>query len=92
MTLKVNTLYGTFDEEQLKNLKGNIEEIVICMTKIQALNESIADIVNLSFDATKIPKKIIKKMAKVKFKQNFSTEVAESAEFETLYGAVQEVK
>jgi hypothetical protein len=92
MTLKVNTLYGTFDEEQLKNLKGNIEEVVICMTKIQALNESIADIVNLSFDATKIPKKIIKKMAKVKFKQNFSTEVAESAEFETLYGAVQEVK
>ena len=92
MTLKINTLYGTFDEEQLKNLKGNIEEVVICMTKIQALNESIADIVNLSFDATKIPKKIIKKMAKVKFKQNFSTEVAESAEFETLYGAVQEVK
>ena len=92
MSLKVNTLYGTFDEEQLKDLKGNIEEIVICMTKVQAINESISDIVNLTFDATKIPKKIIKKMAKVKFKQNFSAEVAESAEFETLYGAVQEVK
>ena len=51
MTLKVNTLYGTFDEEQLKDLKGNIEEIVICMTKIQALNESISDINNLRLDA-----------------------------------------
>ena len=92
MTLKVNTLYGTFDEEQLKELKGRVEEIVVCLTRIQAQNESIRDIVDLTFDHLKIPKKIIKKMAKAKFKQNFQAEVAENTEFENLYGTLQDIK
>jgi hypothetical protein len=89
---KVNTLYGSLDEEQLKELKGNIEEIVVCMQRIQAQNESIRDIVDLCYDNLKIPKKIIKKMAKTQFKQNFRNEVAEHSEFESLYEALTEIK
>jgi exonuclease III len=91
MSVKVNTLYGTFDEEQLKQLKGNIDEIVLCFQEIQAQNESIKDIVDLAYDNLKIPKKIIKKMAKAQFKQNFKTEVAEHSEFESLYEALTEI-
>lgn len=92
MANKVNTLYGSLDEEQLKELKGNIEEIVVCMQRIQAQNESIRDIVDLCYDNLKIPKKIIKKMAKTQFKQNFRNEVAEHSEFESLYEALTEIK
>jgi len=91
MVDKINTLYGSFDEEQLKDLKGNIDEIVVCMQKVQALNESIKDIVDLSYDNLKIPKKIIKRMAKTQFKQNFRNEVAEHTEFESLYEALNEI-
>ena len=92
MSLQVNTLYGTFNENQLKDLKSNIEEIVICLSRIQAQNESIRDIVDLTYDQFKIPKKIVKKMARSKFKQNFQIEVAENSEFETLYESLQEIK
>lgn len=91
MVNKINTLYGSFDEEQLKDLKGNIDEIVVCMQKVQALNESIKDIIDLSYDNLKIPKKIIKRMAKTQFKQNFRNEVAEHTEFESLYEALNEI-
>ena len=91
MVDKINTLYGSFDEEQLKDLKGKIDEIVVCMQKVQALNESIKDIIDLSYDNLKIPKKIIKRMAKTQFKQNFRNEVAEHTEFESLYEALNEI-
>ena len=71
MVDKITTIYGDLDEEQLKDLKGNIDEIVHCLQKIQALNESIKDIVDLSHENSKIPKKIIKKMANVQYKQSF---------------------
>ena len=92
MVDKINTIYGTLDEEQLKDLKGNIDEIVHCLQKIQALNESIKDIVDLSHENSKIPKKIIKRIAKTEFKQNFRNEVTESSEFESLYEALGELK
>jgi len=92
MVDKINTIYGTLDEDQLKDLRGNIDEIVVCLQKIQALNESIKDIIDLSYENSKIPKKIIKRIAKTEFKQNFRNEVTESSEFESLYEALVEVK
>jgi len=92
MVDKINTIYGTLDEEQLKDLKGNIDEIVVCLNKIQALNESIKDIVDLSHENSKIPKKIIKRIAKTEYKQNFRNEVTEASEFESLYEALGELK
>jgi hypothetical protein len=89
---KVNTLFGSFDDEQLKKLKGYIDELVLHMNKNQGNNEAMKDIVDFANDELKIPKKIVKRMAKTQFKNSFQTEVAESKEFEALFESMNEVK
>jgi hypothetical protein len=89
---QVTTLYGTFDEKQLKSLKSYIEEIGVCLSRNKATSESMADIINLAYDELKIPKKIIKRMAKVQYNQSLQSEVAEFKEFEALFESIQEVK
>lgn len=89
---KVNTLFGSFDEEQLKKLKGYIDELVLHMSKNQGNNDAMKDIVDFANDELKIPKKIVKRMAKTQFKNSFQTEVAESKEFEALFESMNEVK
>jgi len=89
---KVNTLFGSFDEEQLKKLKGYVDELVLHMNKNQSNNDAMKDIVDFANDELKIPKKIVKRMAKTQFKNSFQTEVAESKEFETLFESMNEVK
>jgi hypothetical protein len=89
---KVNTLFGSFDDDQLKQLKGYIDEMVMYMNRNKTNTEAMADIVNVAYDELKIPKKILKRMAKVQFNNSFQTEVAESKEFEALYESMTEVK
>ena len=92
MINQVQTLYGTLDEKQLRSLKGFVEEMVICMSKTKMLSQSMADIVSLANDELKIPKKIIKRMAKVQYNQSLQVEVAEFKEFEALIESIQSVK
>jgi hypothetical protein len=92
MTNQVQTLYGTFDEKQLKALKGYIEEIVLCMSRAKSTSQSMADMVSLAHDELKIPKKIIKRMAKVQYNQSLQEEVAEFKEFEALLESIKDVK
>jgi hypothetical protein len=92
MVDKVQTLYGDFDEKQLKSLKGYIEEIIVCMTRSKSTAQSMGDIVNLAHDELKIPKKIIKRMAKVQFNQSLPDEIAEFKEFEALLEGIKDVK
>ena len=89
---KVNTLFGSFDDKQLKQLKGYVDEAVMYMNRNKTNNEAMNDIVNVAHDELKIPKKIIKRMAKTQFKQSFESEVAESKEFEALFESMKEVK
>lgn len=89
---QVTTLYGTFDEKQLKTLKGYIEEICHCLARNKSTTESMNDMINLAYDELKIPKKIIKRMAKVQYNQSLQSEVAEFKEFEALFESIQEVK
>ena len=88
----VNTLFGTFDEKQLKILKGYIDEVVVHMARNQANNDAIKSIVEVANDELKVPKKIVKRMAKTAYKQSFQTEVAESKEFEALFESILEIK
>ena len=92
MTDAVQTLYGTFDEKQLKSLKGFIDEMCIAMGKAKALSESISDIISITHEELKIPKKIVRRMARVQFKQSLQEEVAEFVEFEALFKSISEVK
>jgi len=89
---KVNTLFGSFDEEQLKKLKGYIDEVVLHMNRNKSNNEAIKDIIDAATDELNLPKKIIKRMAKTQFKNSFQSEVAESKEFEALFESMQDVK
>jgi hypothetical protein len=89
---KVNTLFGSFDDDALKKLKGYVDEAVLHMHKNDSNNAAIEDIIDLAYDELKIPKKILKRMAKTQHKNSFQTEVAESKEFEALYESMVEVK
>ena len=92
MVNQVQTIYGTLDEKQLKSLKGYIEEIATNMSRVKACNQSTADILGLAHDELKIPKKIIRRMAKVHYNQSLQEEVAEFKEFEALIESIMEVK
>lgn len=88
----ITTLFGTFDDVQLKALKGVIEEINHATRQIEAHNSQIKDIVDAAYDTFKIPKKIIKRIAKVQHNQSLQEEVAEFKEFEALVEGIIEVK
>ena len=89
---KVNTLFGSFDDEQLKKLKGYVDEVVLHMNRNKSNNDAIKDIIDAANDELKIPKKIVKRMAKTQFNNSFQTEVAESKEFEALFESMQDIK
>jgi len=89
---KVSTLFGDFDDVKLKQLKGYVDEVVLHMNRNQSNNEAIKDIVNVANEELKVPKKIVKRMAKTQFKQSFQTEIAEDKEFEALFESMIEVR
>ena len=88
----IQTLFGTFNDEQLKQLKGAITEINEHQDSIKLKQTLIKEIIDLTCDNTKLPKKIVSKMAKVYHKQSFQQEVAENKEFESLFESITEVK
>jgi hypothetical protein len=88
----ITTQFGTFDEIQLKALKDVIEEINHATRQIEAHNSQIKDIVDAAYDTFKIPKKIIKRIAKVQHNQSLQEEVTEFKEFEALFEGITEVK
>jgi len=90
--VSIQTIFGNFNENQLKEIKGAIQEINESMVKMDHEKDSIKAIVDALYDSTKIPKKIIKRMARVQYKQNFQEEVAEHKEFETLFEGLTVVK
>ena len=92
MSLTIQTIYGTLDEKQLKELKGAIEEINNYFNEIEHRQKMIKEIVDLTCDNTKLPKKILNKMAKVYHKQSFQEEVATHKEFESLFESITEIK
>ena len=91
-TSTIQTIYGTLDEKQLKELKGALEEINNYFNEIEHRQKMIKEIVDLTCDNTKLPKKILNKMAKVYHKQSFQEEVATHKEFESLFESITEIK
>lgn len=90
-TKTVQTLFGTFDNDQLKQLKGAIDEMESVMHKMDSQKQELKDILDATYDALKVPKKVIRKMAKVQYKQSFQEEIAEQKEFEALFEGISEV-
>lgn len=92
MSVTLQTIYGVLDEKKLKDLKGAIDEVCNYYSEIERKQGIIKEIIDMAADESKIPKKIISKMAKVYHKQSFQTEVAENREFESLFGTIVELK
>jgi hypothetical protein len=91
MSITVQTLYGTFDEKQLKELKTAINDICDEMAKIDDMNEYISDVCDVTHQKLGLPKKVVKKLATTKHKQNLAQVVAESNELESLSEAIGRV-
>ena len=92
MTTTVDTEFGTFTEENLKTLKGAVDEIELSLHKMatekeQTLHkmatekEQIKDVLTFIHGELKIPKNIVKKMAMVQFKQSYQKVISENDEF-----------
>jgi hypothetical protein len=88
----VITLYGSFDENQLKSIRDALSEISNEMTSIDSHKEAIKDVIDALHDNFKIPKKVLRRMAKTHHKQSFQEEVTEDNEFEALYIGMTETK
>jgi len=88
----VQTLNGTLNETQLKALKGAIDEINVAFQQIEFQNNAIKDIVDATYDSLGVSKKLIKRMAKVYYKQTIQSEIDEFKDFEALFEAITEVK
>jgi hypothetical protein len=84
----ITTLFGTFNDGELIALKGAIDEMIVVMERQDAQRLAMKDILDATFDTLKIPKKILRKMAKVQYKQSFQEEVAEQSEFESLFEGI----
>ena len=88
----VTTLYGSFDENQLKSIRDALSEISNEMSVIDSHKEAIRDVIDALYDNFKIPKKVLRRMAKTHHKQSFQEEVTEDNEFEALYIGMTETK
>jgi hypothetical protein len=88
----VTTLYGSFDENQLKSIRDALSEISNEMSVIDSHKEAIKDVIDALYDNFKIPKKVLRRMAKTHHKQSFQEEVTEDNEFEALYIGMTETK
>jgi hypothetical protein len=88
----VTTLYGSFDENQLKSIHDALSEISNEMSVIDSHKDAIKDVIDALYDNFKIPKKVLRRMAKTYHKQSFQEEVTEDNEFEALYNGMTETK
>lgn len=86
----VASTFGTFTKEELKILKNGMRELSDVFTMQESQREVVRDILNSLHEELKIPKKIIRKMAKTYHKSNYSEVLAEQEEFELLYSGIIE--
>jgi hypothetical protein len=74
-------------------IKNMLAEISGSMARMSAERDLIRETIKEMSDQFQLPKRTLSRMAKVYHKQNFTQEVADHEEFETLYeNIVQETK
>ena len=73
------------DPAARKAIKKCMDELSASMARIEGEREFIKEAINNICEEYEMSKKTFRKLAKVYHKQNFSKEVAENEEFETMY-------
>ena len=82
MSKTVVSNFGTFTDKELETLKKGVKELSDVYTMQEAQRETVKSIIDELYEELKLPKKLIRKIAKTFHKQNFSQVVAENQEFE----------
>jgi len=83
------TISSPADRTKIKKMLG---EISSSMTRIEAERDLIRETIKEMTDQFQLPKKTLNRMAKVYHKQNYTQEVADHEEFETLYETIVQEK
>jgi len=83
--ISINQLSNPADREKLLKV---IRECSDSMTRAQAEKDYIKESVNDISKQLQLPKKLVARMVKVYYKQNYDEEVAVHDQFETLYETV----
>ena len=76
------------DPQARKSIKKVLDEISNSMTRIEAERDLIKETIDDVCEEVKLSKKTFRKLARTYHKKNFSKEVAENEEFETMYETI----
>ena len=69
-------------------LEKAVKEMASAMARAKGEQEYIRETTSSISEATKLPKKLVSKLVKAVYKQDFDETVAEQEQFESLYKAV----
>jgi Spy/CpxP family protein refolding chaperone len=79
---------SSLTDSQKKELKEAVQQLNDSMTRVAAERDYQKESINNISDKTGVDKKIIRRMAKVYFKANYSQEQEENRNFEEFYDGV----
>lgn len=82
-----NVIVPSSDADK-KKIKDALFEISASMTRIESEKNLVKEILANIEEEVNIPKKFMAKMAKVYHKQNYSQEVSDQEDFQTLYETI----
>ena len=74
--------------EDIRKIRGNLQEISDSLTRIQAERSLIKDIKDVLKDDYNLPPKFISKLVKTFHNKDFDTQQAEHSDFEELWDTI----
>lgn len=88
MTQQTTNIVVPSSPEDRKAIKNALQEISNSLTRIEGERDLIKDILQTVQDNQNIPKKYVRKLAKIYHKQNYNEVQQEQDDLETLYETV----
>lgn len=88
MTQQTTNIVVPSSPEDRRAIKNALQEISSSLTRIEAERDLIKDILQTVQDNQNIPKKYVRKLAKIYHKQNYNEVQQEQDDLETLYETV----
>jgi thymidine phosphorylase len=85
---KLPVVIPTLSSEEKQKLSAALTETSKSLARAQGEQEYVREAIKKVSTDLKLPKKLISKLVRVHYKQNFDQEVAEHEDFEKLYQTV----
>lgn len=85
---KLPATIPTLSPEEKQQLAAALSETSKSLARAQGEREYVREAIKKVCDDLKLPKKIVSKLVKVHYKQNFDEVVGEHADFERIYETV----